>query len=172
MHRYRLSGQGSLIDLEVELLDEPHVGGHLVARMDQYHVSWYHFPGGHPSLLTFSKDHRFGGSHLLESFKCAFGPVLLEKAEDRGHEDDSHNGHGVEYLADENRDQRRGQEKQNKKVLELVEEDEPARPSLLLPQLVRPETLKPPAGVFVAQALNTGAQSLHGLVGIEGMPRR
>ncbi len=138
LHRHRLAREGSLLDAEVHRLDEPHVGGHVVARLEQDAVAGHELAGGDGQGLPSPQHPRLGGGHLLERRQRLLGLRFLDHADHGVEDDDEDDRTRVDVLAKDDGYHRCHHQDDDEKVLELPEKQrEEGRPGLLL-QLVCP----------------------------------
>ena len=96
LHRHRLAGERRLLDLEVDGLDEPGVGGDPVARVSRIDVAGHQLARRDLVLLAVAQDGRGGGGHLPQRLHAPLGAVLLDEAQQRREQHDHGDGDGLE----------------------------------------------------------------------------
>ena len=124
----RLPGERRLVHPQTRRLEEPEVGGHNAAGLEQDDIPRHQLGGQHGADVPAAKHRGVGRGHGLEGLHGALGPVLLDEADHRVEHDDGDDGDGVCGLADQPRNHRRDQQDEDHEILELVDEHPPWGP--------------------------------------------
>ena len=136
-HRHALAGQRGLLDPQVDRLDEAHVGGHVVAGLQQDHVAGHQLARGHHPGGAVAHHPRLGGGHLLQGRERLLGLGFLHHADDGVQDDDEDDRSRVHPLAEHEGDDRGRDQDDDEEVLELRREEGEEPRARLLHQLVR-----------------------------------
>ena len=62
-HRQRFAGERGFVDVQVAHVEEPQVGGHAVAGLQQHDVARHEFLGGDAQLASVAPHRGLGGDH-------------------------------------------------------------------------------------------------------------
>ncbi len=136
LHRLRLPRQRRFVDAEVDPLEDAPVRGDDVAVFQEHDVPRHQIPCGgleHPSAAA---DPNNGHRHPPECGHGLFRPRLLHVAEHRVQKNDAEDDNRLQPVAQQAADQGRDQQEHGQHPAELLGQDLPARPPLLLLQLV------------------------------------
>ena len=128
---HRLSRQRGLLDLEIDALDEAHIGGNIVAGFQKDDVAHHEFPGGNRELVSVADDLGIGGGHLSQGGDRLFGLRFLNHPDHGVEGDDDHDGDGIDILAQKEGNDRGDDQDDHEKVVELIQKQrEESRPGL------------------------------------------
>ena len=91
LNRHRFSGKGGFVDLEIPQVNQPHVGGHLIARLQQDQVARHHLRRRDPAFGA-GPHHRCFSNHGLSQRGNGFkGLGFLQEADNGIHQHDAQN---------------------------------------------------------------------------------
>ena len=173
----RFAGQRRLVDAEACDLEEPSVRGDSVARREDGDVAGHQLAGRHGDDPTFSEDMGLRRGQALECLEGPFRPVLLHEAEDRVHDHDDDDEHGVIQVLilalqhpQSRGDDRRDDQDNHEDVHELTQQDPQRTHPRGLNQLVRPEAGQPLRGLPARQAQGRRIQLLEDGLRPKGVP--
>jgi hypothetical protein len=99
IHRDRLAREGRFIHLELRDLDEPKIGGHLVASLQQHNVTRHEHVGWHLLNLTAAQHRGQGGRQPLQRGQRLVGAPGLHKPDGRVEQHDHQDHQGVHQIA-------------------------------------------------------------------------
>ena len=164
-----LAGQRGLLDFHGGALQQPPVGGHGVAGLQQHHVAGHQLAVFNNGLVAAAQHLALGGGHGLQGFDGGLGLALLHHAQHRVQqhhdEDDEHLG---EALAAEGvghgGHRRRCQQDQQHGILQLGQKALEQGGLLRLLQFVGAVFGQPLRHLLLRQAGGTGAQLLQNLL--------
>src|SRR5439155_707768 len=94
-HGERLAGQGGLVDAEARHFEEPSVRGDPVSRRKDDDLAGHQIAGWHGNDPALPQDVGLRCGEALQGFERSFRPILLDEAEDRVHDYDHDDQHGV-----------------------------------------------------------------------------
>ena len=94
-HGERLAGQGGLVDAEARHFEEPSVRGDPVSRRKDDDLAGHQIAGWHGNDPALPQDVGLRCGEALQGFERSFRPILLDEAEDRVHDHDHDDQHGV-----------------------------------------------------------------------------
>ena len=120
--RQGLAGQRALVHRERDGLDQPPVGGHDVPRANEGDVATHEVACEQVTGDAVTTAARPGRGHLAEGLQGALGLRLLERSDQGVHDQDGQDHRGVLRVAGAERDDRRGDEQQDDRALELARE--------------------------------------------------
>ena len=164
--RHRLAGQRSFLDLKVDRLDEPHVGRHAVARLQQNDVAGNQMLRRNFKFLAVAQHRRRGRRHFAQGINRPFRPEFLNEAQSNGKQYDHANNNRLDRIAHKRRKRRRRQQNDNQHVLELIEQQTPRRHAAGGLKFVRPVFLQTTKRLRRTQSDRAGFQfrqrRLHG----------
>ena len=158
--RHRFSGQSCLLDLEVDRLHEPHVGGYPAARFDEDNVPGNQVTRGNLPFLPIAQHSRCRRGHFPQRLNRALGSVLLDETKAHGKQHDNCDGESFETVTQEGRKTRGKQENEDQDVLELIKKDRPGRDGPGGYQFVRPVIGQTAGGFRLRQSTRGGVQFL------------
>ena len=159
----RLAGKGGLLDLQGGSLQQPSVGGHSVAGLQQHHVAGYQLFTGQHREHPVPQHLAGGGGHLLQGLDGLFRLALLIHAQDgvqQHHgEDDDHIGIALAFdVAQHAADSGGCQQDQDHGIGQLLQEAGSQGLALGLAELVLALPALPLGGFLPAQAGFGGIQ--------------
>ncbi len=128
---FAFPGQDGFVDGKLVALDHHPVPGDVFAHVQQHDVLGNQFPDFHLLPSPFADD---GGGGFKQSLKGRVGPfglVFLNEAQDHVDHDDGHDDPEIAQLADQQRNQRGGQDDVDQGAFYLGQQDRPARNPLL-----------------------------------------
>jgi len=108
-------------------MEEPQVGGHAVAGLEQHHVPGHELPGVNAEFVTIATHGGFSSDHSRERLDGFFGLGLLEKTDDGVKDHDAENDRRIHPLAEEGRDANGQQQDVNERLVELLDKLQPRR---------------------------------------------
>jgi len=170
LHRHRFPGQRRLVDGQVEAFDKSHVSRDVVAGVQKDDVPGDNLPAGDDPDPAFSHNMSLRRSHLLEGAQGRFRAALLDDTQYRIQGDDGNDGQSV-YIAftgvgaDDCGDDRRHDQQDDDKAVELLPEHLQEGRRRLLPQLVRPVLDQALAGLVLGQTAGGVACQAFGCLG-------
>ena len=171
LHRHRLPGQGSLVDAQVDRLDQPQVGGDVVAGLQEDHIAGDQFAGRDGDAMSVSEDPRLGGSHLAQGGQGLLRPPLLDRPQDGVEDDDGQDSPCLFDLPQGEGDQSSADEDPHQKVVKLVEEDLPKTWPGPLRQFVGADLgQSSPCFLFAQPSMEVGIQPGDDVVYRKGVP--
>lgn len=170
--RLGLAGEEGFVHCQVGGGEQVEIGRHPIARLDQHHITWHEVLGAallHPPIAPHAG---VDGEQGAQGRGALFGPILLIGAEDGIDQDHGEDERGVLDIADEQRDDRGGQQNVNQGAEELPQEDLPegrgGAGGKLVRAIVGQATLRLGAG----ETLGAAVPCLERLVGRKGVPER
>ena len=137
VRRFGFAGEGGLLDPEIHGLDQAYVGRNRVARLEHHHIARRERARGDLPRRPVAHDAHRGHRQLLERGNGPLGAVLLKEAEQSEEHDDRENGARFEVLAEDEREDGRGDEDQHHDGRELLPENPPQASRTGLDQFVR-----------------------------------
>ena len=152
---FRFAGQGGLVDPEGSGLDQAHVGGHDVPRVEPHEVTRHELGRRNEDRDAGANDSRRRAGHPFERVHRLFSPVFLDEPDDPVERDDDQDDGGVLEVADGRGDGGGGEQDQDHRVRELLGQQAPGGLGGALLELVRP----------------VGDQTTTSLIGIEAPVR-
>ncbi len=167
---HRLAGQRRFLDLQVDRVDHPRVGGHAVAGVEQDDVAGHDVPGRDLALVAVADDRCRRRGHPPQRFCRALGAVLLREPEQDGEQHDGRDGDRLGGVAEDGGERRGDEEDDDQDVLELLREDRPRRYAGRGLQLVGTVLGEARGGLGRRQASRAGAQLGEDGVHREGVP--
>jgi hypothetical protein len=151
-HGHRFSRQRGFFDLEIDGGGQAHIGGHVIARIQEDDVARNEFPRRSRDLMAVAYDLGVGGRHFLQGLDGLFRLRLLNNSDDGIQDDDAHDGDGIDILAEQQGDTRRDDQDDHQVVIELLpQEREKPRPGPLR-EFIGAEFCETLPRLFVAQA--------------------
>jgi hypothetical protein len=98
LDRLRLAGQHGFLDPQVLAVDQPQIGGHLVARLQQHPVAGHQCLGRDFPALAVAQHHGTQRQHLADGGQRRFGLAFLHEADDGVDEDHAQNHAGIDAM--------------------------------------------------------------------------
>jgi hypothetical protein len=123
--RQRLASQGSLLDLQVDRLDKPGIGGNTVAGPQHDHVAWHQVTRRDLDLVTIAQHGGGRRGQLAQRLDRTLGAVFLHKAEQHCEQHDDRNDNRLDSMAQEGRERGSGEQDEDQNVAELLEQHDP-----------------------------------------------
>ena len=135
---FRFARQGGLVDPEGSSLDQAHVGGHHVPRVEPHEVARHELGRRDDGRDAGTNDARRRAGHAFERVHRLFRPVLLDEPDDPVEHDDHQDDGGVLEVTDRRGDRGGTEQDQDHRVGELFGQQAPGRLGGALLELVRP----------------------------------
>ncbi len=123
LDRHRFAGQRGLLDLEIDALDQPQIGGNIVSGFQQHDVAADDLAARNRHLLAVADDLGIRGGHLLQGRERLFRLRFLDDADHRVEHHDEHDGDGIDVLAERQRNQRRDDQNDHEVIVELIQKE-------------------------------------------------
>ena len=156
---FRFARQGGLVDPEGSSLDQAHVGGHDVPRIEAHEVARHELGRRDDGRLTGTHDAGRRAGHPLQRVHRLLRPVFLDEPDDPVERDDDQDDGGVLEVADRRRDRGRAEEDEDHRVGELLGQEAPGGLAGARLQLVRPvRDQATPGFVGVEATIHIGAE--------------
>jgi hypothetical protein len=156
--------------VKIDRLEQPCIGRHFVACMQQNHITRDELARRNLDFLAIAYDGHRGRGHLAERFDRAFRPVLLNEAQHHSEEHDHGDGDGLDALSENGGDRRGDQQNDDQDVLELLEKDGPRGDTTRRLQLVRSISSDSTLHLGLRQSVRGGLQMRHGRVDRQRVP--
>ncbi len=121
--RRRFAGERGLLRLEVGGLQNARIGRHAVARGDHEDIAGHELIRLDFDRLAAAQDRRLRGRQGTQRLQSAFGPILLEEADEGVQDDDGKNHPAVEAMPGCEGDGGRDQEDVDQRAGKLRQED-------------------------------------------------
>ena len=135
---FRFAGQGGLVDPEGSSLDQAHVGGHDVPRVEPHEVARHELGRRDDDRDAGTNDARRRAGHALQRVHRLLRPVFLDEPDDPVERDDDQDDGGVLEVADGRGDRGGAEQDQDHRVGELLGQQAPGGLGGALLELVRP----------------------------------
>ena len=122
-HRQALTGKGAFRAFQAGAFQQPTIGTHGVAGLQNHHVTGHHVPARY--LEHRAVPHHLGrrSGHLLETVQRSSGFHRLHGTQDGVHGDDRQDDHRALHISHGGGDQRRQDQDDDDKVRKLLQED-------------------------------------------------
>ncbi len=98
--RERFAGQRRLLDPQIALTQEPQVGRHTVAGLQQHDVAWHELRRGDSQLLAATPHRGLGDDHLRQRLDGFLRLCLLDVADDGVEEHDAEDDRRIDPFAE------------------------------------------------------------------------
>ena len=157
----RLAGEGALVDLQGEVIEDPPVGGDQIPRLQQQNIPRNERAGRNLPRHAAPHDLRRRRGHRLQALQRLFRLKMLDRPQNGVHDQHGENDdRTLPAAGDEGND---GGDHQNNdhQVLKLAQKNRQNSLPLLLRQPIGPMRLQPPGGLLGREALPACRQSLH-----------
>ena len=161
LHGHGFARERRFVHLQIGRLDQPRVGRHLVARVQQNEVSWHELARRNVDLLTVADHRDRGRGHSPQCFDRAFRSVLLYEAQHHSEQHDHGDGDGLDAVSDKGGDCSRDQQDDDQDILQLSQQNGPRRDTMSGLQLVRAISSESTLNFDFGQALRGGVKMRH-----------
>ena len=152
--------------MEIADAEQPQVGGHTVAGLQQHDVAGDERLGGHALLFPIAAHRRLRGDHACERFDGGLRFRFLEKADDGVHEHDAEDDRRIHPFAQHRRDAAREKENIDERLVELSKKPQPSRRAAPRREAIRAGFLLPPLHFRCGEAIGQiHAEQLHDFIG-------
>ena len=156
--------------LRLRSSDEPHVGRHLVAGLQEHDVARDELGRGQRALAPAPDHDRIRRRHRAQRLDRLARPVLLHEADDGVEDDHAADDEAIEHLAGEDGERRGGEQDVDQRVPDLPQEDLRGPRCRRPGQRVRAVALETACCVLVRQPGARGLQPVEDALGRHGMP--
>ena len=136
VHRDGFAGQRRFVYLELGDFDQPQVGRHLVARLQQHDVTRYQGLCLHLQHLAAAHHRRLRRCQPLQRCQRLVGTPGLNKTDGCIEQHDDQNYQGVHQLANHARNDGCGDQHQDHEVAELIDQQRPEAAAVACGQFV------------------------------------
>ena len=173
----RFPGQRRFVHAEARDFEESCVGGDPVTRGEDRHVAWHEIARGHRHGASLPEDVGLRGGEVLQGLQGPFRSIFLDETEDRVHDHDDDDQHGVVQVRtlalqepQDRRDDRSDDQDDHEDVHELAQQDAERTHPRRLNEFIRPEPSQPTRRLLGIQTQGGGVKSSQDGVGRQGMP--
>ena len=169
---HRFAGQGRLVDQQATRMHQAQVGRHAVAGFQQDDVAGHQAGHIHHLPVTAAQHPRGRREHRLQGRQRLFGLALLDEADQGIDQHYRHDHRRVDMVAEQSGQHRRGDQEQDQRVVELLQESAQRRTPRRRRQAVGAMPGQAWSDIVIRQPFGPRVQLLQDLVGAGGVPGR
>ena len=164
------AGQRRLLHLQALDLEQPQVGRHLVAGLDEDDVARHQPFGGDGLAMAVAQHAGLQRQHLADGIERPLGLALLDEADQRVDDDDAGDDRRIDVVLHQGGDRRRDEQDVDQDVVELEQQPDQRAATLRRPQPVGAVDLQALPSRLGGEAGAAGLQRRQHVVGRHGVP--
>ena len=148
LDRHGFARQSGFIDLQALVEEQPQIGGNLVPGLEQHDIAGHKLLGRQERLASVAAHARLGGDHATERLDRFLSLAFLQVTDHRIDQHNEKDHRRIDVLVQHERDPGRHEQDVDERLVELLQETQPARCAPPGGQAVRAELMLPATHLF------------------------